>query len=128
MFLFCRHNHHSSSTSPSVTRVLLQDSICKYGHISWHSPHSSSPQLIQFHKNHDSFTVCLQSNTSLRELTINQLKGRSQKQIVVRTDNKNGDLNCITSHCNHVSLLLKTTSISNIDISYNVIQNQRKLI
>lgn len=105
-----------------MTRIdLSRDTSCHKGNILWSSRiSSSSSHIVQFTKNHNPFSLCLQHYSSeAADFTISQLKEKAKREI-----GRKGGEECIRSHCNHLSLLIESKSgLSTHKLSYTLHPN-----
>ena len=107
-FLFCRSSV-SLAGDPPVTQIPLKESCNDTNTIIWNT--DASIQLLQFRMNHRSFTLCMSSSDrdAISGVTITQLRQIS-KRVIYSPEQSQKEIGCIESQCNHVSLLLDSSS------------------
>ena len=107
--LFCRSSV-SLAGDPPVTQIPLKESCNDTNTIIWNT--DASIQLVQFRMNHRSFTLCMSSSDrdAISGVTITQLRQIS-KRVIYSPEQSQKEIGCIESQCNHVSLLLDSSSL-----------------
>lgn len=70
----------------------------------WPNASRGRSHVVQFHKNHQSFTLCIAGHEQTSDVSIYQLKGQSRMLIKKAAQ---GEEVCVQSQCNFVSLLFE---------------------
>lgn len=137
-FFSCRDSQSSVKRQhlegTPVTRI-GQSEDCSDGHFQW-SPltRRENSYIVQFTKNHEPFVLCLHNgnnqNSSSSNLSLFHLKGSSQR-VVPNLSIQQGGKECIRSHCNHITLLVKSNTLPLKSrphkLSYSLLSDNSKL-